>query len=398
MNICFWNMDKKKSALYSEYIIDGVAMELAPARLLESCLSDRPAVEAAEEGDFAPILDETIDPDVRPIPTGPEMINTYLKLVRGIKKRSFPKAFPESFTKGRIALALIDAIWRKGHFRLGDLGLSLSWNWSSVQLGDMACFYSSVQSAVDYLDMLGLRLKSYSYDETGAGTEFIASCSIMEAASDAEETFDGAFDGGASFFDELPFRTEHPRMGSKKLHPSTIQPDPASWLIYIPFEQCDYRLGASALSQAVGLSGSLAPQIIDADYFIDCYEVVRELVEDNIILSGATVGDGGLMAALKAMSSPRAGADVELADLVASTGERDIVKLLFAELPGVIIQISDNDYDYVDAELLLQDVLFFPLGHPIIDSSEVRVHSSEKSGVQVILESIIRSQNSEGED
>ena len=72
------------------------------------------------------------------------------------------------------------------------------------------------------------------------------------------------------------------------------------------------------------------------------------------------------------------------------------MSILFSEIPGVIIQIRDIDFDYVDAELLLQDVAFFPLGHPNLKSGAVRVRSAEKTGIQTILESLM--QNAEGED
>ena len=142
----------------------------------------------------------------------------------------------------------------------------------------------------------------------------------------------------------------------------------------------------------------MAPQIVDPDYFIDCYEVVRELVEDGVVLSGVTVGRGGLISALKRMTGPKIGASVELADLVRATGEKDIVRLLFAEVPGVLFQIADIDYDYVDAELLLQDIAFYPMGHPVPGKPGVDIISSDKPGIQTILESLIRSQSSEGED
>ena len=73
-------------------------------------------------------------------------------------------------------------------------------------------------------------------------------------------------------------------------------------------------------------------------------------------------------------------------------------RLLFAEVPGAIIQIRDEDYDYLDAEFMLQDVVFYPLGHPVHGRSEIKVDASGKNGILNILESIIRSQSSEGED
>ena len=125
------------------------------------------------------------------------------------------------------------------------------------------------------------------------------------------------------------------------------------------------------------------------------------MVEDNVIIAGCTVGDGGLLTALKKMATAagnKVGARISLAELMSASREQDIVRILFAEVPGVIIQIRDEDYDYLDAEFMLQDVVFYPLGHPVHGRGEIKVDASGKSGIQSILESIIRSQSSEGED
>ena len=340
------------------------------------------------------MVDETVDPAPKPCATDPSRIGEYIKLVKGIRTWAFPSAFPETYTKCRIACALIDAIWRRGHFRLGDLALRLDWTWSPQRIGDMSAFYASVSSAADYIDSLGLKISCYSYTEVESGCDISAVPSLASIRPEDGETLAGE----PEFFAELPFRTGHPQLRAQNFHPSKFLPDPTSWLIYVPFEDCEYRLGASLLAQALGSSGAMAPQIVDPDYFIDCYEVVRELVEDGVVLSGVTVGRGGLISALKRMTGPKIGASVELADLVRATGEKDIVRLLFAEVPGVLFQIADIDYDYVDAELLLQDIAFYPLGHPVPGKPGVDIISSDKPGIQTILESLIRSQSSEGED
>ena len=388
-------MNEKTSALYSEYVIDGIPQELTPARILEACLAeDAAGVPAGGEG-FGPVVDETVDPAPKPCATDPARIGEYIRLVRAIRAPAFPFAFPETYTKGRIACALIEAIWRRGHFRLGDLALHLDWTWSPQRIGDMAAFYASVSSAADYIDSLGIRLSGYSYTEVEDGCDIRAVASIG-LQKPQEDDFD--YPEEDDFFKELPFRTGHPYMRAQNFHPAKLLPDASSWLIYVPFEDCDYRLGASLLAQALGSSGAMAPEIVDADYFIDCYEVVRELVEDGVVLSGVTVGRGGLISALKRMTGPKAGATVNLADLMRAKGEKDIVRLLFAEVPGVLFQIADIDYDYVDAELLLQDIAFYPLGHPAPGRPGVDVLSSDKPGIQTILESLLRSQSSEGED
>lgn len=380
-------MNEKISALYSEYVIDGIAQDLTPDRILSACL-ETPS-KAVDRGGFDPVVDESLDPALKPCVTDPSRVEEYMEGIKSLSEPAFPVAFPETYTKSRIARALTDAIWREGHFRLDDLALKLDWKWNPEKIGSMTAFYSSVYSAADYTDSLGLKLSGYSYSET----EGESSLSV-----DAMLASDRPSDDEDDIFDELPFRTEHPRLGASCLHPSQLVPDPQSWIIYIPFENCEYRLGASLLAQVLGVSGAVAPQIVDADYFIDCFEVVRELVEDGIVMSGVTAGAGGLMAALDRMVSAGTGVSVELADLVQAAHEPDIVRLLFSEVPGVVIQIADIDYDYVDAELLLQDVAFYPLGHPVPGEAGVKVRASGKTGIQTILESLILSQSSEGED
>lgn len=377
-------MNEKTSALYSEYVIDGIQRDLTPARMLDACVAGTPAQTPAPAGPFDPVVDETIDPALKPCVTDPSEIGTYLRKVKGLRTRVFPTAFPETYTKSHIAFALIDAIWKRGHFRLDDLALDLKWTLAEPKIGDMTAFYASVASAADYIDSLDLKISHYSCVE-GAGATDICVKPVIGSTSYDED------------FDEDSY-ADGPSLRSQNLHPTKLVADKQSWVLYIPFENSDYRLGASLLAQVLGVSGAVAPQILDPDYFIDCYEVVRELVEDRIILSGVTVGEGGLVAALKRMAGPRTGVTVDLADLVRATGEKDIVRLLFSEVPGALIQISDIDYDYVDAELLLQDVAYFPLGHPAPGVPGVTVQASDKSAIQTILESLINSQSSEGED
>ena len=102
------------------------------------------------------------------------------------------------------------------------------------------------------------------------------------------------------------------------------------------------------------------------------------------------------MAALRKMCGFRTGAEIDLGDLMRATGEKDRTRLLFSEVPGALIQLRDSDYDYLDAELLLQDVSYYPLGH-VRPGGGIDVLSSEKNGLQTILESLIQ-KSSEGED
>ena len=133
---------------------------------------------------------------------------------------------------------------------------------------------------------------------------------------------------------------------------------------------------------------------MDPDYFIDCFEVVRELVEDGIVLSGATVGDGGLMTALGNLCGEM-GIAADVSGLMKAYGEDDLVRILFSEVPGALIEIRDYDFDYIDAELLLQDVAYYPLGRP---DRRGRIMVSDTGGISGILGSLLSEGAVEGED
>lgn len=401
-------MNKKFSAKHSVYILDRVRQDLTPARIMDSCLEDS-GQESCSPGEWEPVEDETLDPLFNERAGDPSLLMEYASKVRSAvsRPRAAAKAFPELMAKGTIALALIEMIWRKGHFALHDLLLRLDWRWPEGGLGDHSSFYAAVSAAADYIDSLGLRLRSWSYKASALPALDVKA--VLSAPLSSESQMISLKEGvEIPLPDDLEAEYASPldvedvpgavRMGRARAHPEHIRGNPSDWLIFIPFDDCDFRLGGSRLSECENICSDPALRIVNPDYFIDCYEVVRELVEDGVVTAGRTVGDGGLMTALLAMAEGGHGADIDLGELSQAYGERDTVRLLFAEVPGVLIQITDADYDYVDAELLLQDVAYYPLGRPKPGDPSVTVVSSDRTGIKGILDSLIRSQSSEGED
>ena len=343
------------SALHSKYIIDGIPRELTPAGILSSVMERVPGPENGSDV----IIDESFDPAPVPIVLDSSRVEEYLHKISGLQAQvSVPFAAPS--TRARVAAALIDTTWRSGNFKLDDLHLTAKWAFDPDKVGDMAAFYASVEAAADYIDTMRLNLRRISLER-------------------------GTFD--------VRFAT--PFSGAPLLVDDCLHPDPQSWVMYLPFDTSDFRLGGSLLSQALGLKGGMAPQVEDADYLMDCFEVVREFAEDGVLLSAATVSEGGLYSTLQRMSSEGTGVHADVSGIMRACSEKDPVRILFGEVPGAVIQIRDADFDYVDAEFLLQDVAFFPLGHPASDS-RVHLEYSTISGIQTILESLM--QNAEGED
>jgi len=326
-------MESKISAIYSEYVIDGTPKELTPSQMLGG----------PEVPGFSPIVDESLDP----------------VLIAGTSK-SYPMALAASRTIASISGTLLDAVWRKGHFRIGNLNLSPFWKWNTGPIGNRAAFYSSVEAFADHVDALGLSIKDYSYRDVEGNSSLEIRLGIETQEENGRDK---------------PFSVEAPVLEDGFLHPKVAVADFRSWIVYVPFEM---EWGQD-----------------DPDYFIDCFELVRELVEDNIIISGRTVMKGGLKKALEGYLDGQ-GLVVRLGEIKKYFEMSDNSKILSDEVPGVLLQIRDLDYDYIDAEFLLQDVAYFPLGNPADGSLSFDL--SDKSGLQTILEAIINSQSSEGED
>ena len=367
--------------LNSNYIIDGVQMALSPARMLRECCTTPPL---EPDGDPDTLADEQLDLAPDKFTFKDSSIGTYAKKMAPPFKRSVPLPFAGPYTAAKVAQALLDAIWMSGHFRLGDLSLKAEWKWCVKSMGDAAAFYHSVESACSYMDALGVKLDRYNLCSGQPSISFKAGTVAEEDVPDEE----------SSLFRELPYRTANPRISRRRKTLATLVPEASDWLIYIPFDSCDFRLGGSALAEALGVQPSTAPEVNDADYFIDCYEVVRELVEDGVVKAGATVGDGGLMTCLKGLAGGGTGADICIRDISKAYGGESAARILFSEVPGVVLQIADIDYDYLDAELILQDVVYFPIGHPVPGRSTVKL--TEAVEIPQILESLLNTL--EGED
>lgn len=391
-------MKEKASALRSEYIIDGVPRRFTPADILDECLDREPEASLVYE-EFEPIVDESVDPCPAADSLSGGDAQEYLQAVAGIagSPRNCPMAFPEEFTKSRIAKALLDTIWMKGHFRLGDLSLQAKWRWNPRPLGNMAAFYSSVEAAADYLDSLGICLSSYSFNESDRVSQIAFKVAATDRQDDPDEEI-GPEDEEIDLPGNAPFGSPHPVIGRKRAVPDQLVPDRESWIIFVPFDTCEFRLGGSLICQAFGHNGDNAPEIGDGDYFIDCFEIIREFVEDKVALSGRTVGDGGLLTALKAMCGGDTGAKIDISGIMNSYDEDKGVRILFSEVPGVLIQIKDIDFDYADAEFLLQDIAYYPIGHPAPGSGVIKVKSGRGGGISDILQSLLGSQATEGED
>lgn len=375
-------MKEKESALFSRYVIDGVRCDATPYEMLAECMSDAVTDDEYDE-EYTDIVDESTDPPLTSFTYSNEDNELYIRQVAEYQEdRPFRMLYPSVFSRQRVAGALLERLWNKGHYKLGDLHLWAEWKWNSRPLGNMAAFYTSAETVSEYIYDLGCRLADYTYD----GCDEESSLRIGAWLPERQDLL----------FKESPYESRHPWIEDERQCPEKLLEERDSQLIYIPFDTSSFKLGGSLLAEVNGHNGGKGPDIQDPDYFIDCYEVVRELVEDGIVMAGVTVCDGGLAKAAAGMCTD-CGINLNIRGIASSYMEEDTTRILFSEVPGVLIQVSGTNMDYLDSQLLLQDVAYYPLGSPEPGSAGVSIKQGEEITVAGILASLIN-QASEGED
>ena len=133
-------------------------------------------------------------------------------------------------------------------------------------------------------------------------------------------------------------------------------------LYHIDFSFDELKLGGSAFAQSLGKVGDDVPCVQDAEYFRDAFLAVQELVNKGLILAGHDISAGGLITTLLEMCFANVEGGMEIS--LDKMKEQDIVKILFAENPGIVIQVSDKHKEEVKKILEDAGVGYLKLGKP----------------------------------
>ena len=138
--------------------------------------------------------------------------------------------------------------------------------------------------------------------------------------------------------------------------------DKNSSLYHIDFSFDKQRLGGSAFAQTFGKVGSDVPTIKNAEYFADAFNAIQELIKQDLILAGHDISAGGLVTTLLEMTfaNIQGGMHINLHNLQ----DRNIITNLFAENPGVIIQVADKDKSSFEIIMERAGVAYAKIGYP----------------------------------
>lgn len=218
-----------------------------------------------------------------------------------------------------IAEALTNIVWAPLTDGLDSVSLSANWMWPCKNPGEDARLYKAVEACSDFACSLGINIP------TGKD-----SLSMTQKYGDDKVFSPGTviISAGAEVSDV------------KKVVSPVLVNDEKSVVYYIDFSFDKHKLGGSVLAQTLNKIGDDVPTVKDAEYFKAAFDSIQEMIGQNLILAGHDISEGGMITALLEMcfANTKGGLNVNL-DYIA---ENSLVTMLFAENPGVLIQVKDR--------------------------------------------------------
>ena len=151
--------------------------------------------------------------------------------------------------------------------------------------------------------------------------------------------------------------------------------DKNSSLYHIDFSFDEQHLGGSAFAQSLGKVGSDVPTVKNPEYFVDCFNAIQELIHRGWVMAGHDISAGGLITTLLEMTFANKTGGLNI-NLHAIAG-KDIIKILFAENPGVVIQVSDTHKEALMEYLDESGIGYAKIGYPVPNERKITVKKDE---------------------
>ena len=265
-------------------------------------------------------------------------------------------ASPEAGSVLSVAESLTNIVWAPLEDGLEGVSLSANWMWPCrAQKGEDARLYAAVEALSDFCCSLHINVPtgkdSLSLTQKYPNGEKIISPGtvIVSAGGEVKDV-------------------------RNVVSPVLVNSKNSS-LYYIDFSFDDQRLGGSAFAQSLGKVGSDVPTVKNPEYFADCFEAIQTLINKGWVMAGHDISAGGLITTLLEMTfaNQQGGIHVNLYDM---NGE-DVVKNLFAENPGVVIQVSDLHKHALREYLESEGIGYAKIGYPTPKERKIVVKKNE---------------------
>ena len=255
-------------------------------------------------------------------------------------------ANPEAGSVLSVSEALTNLVWAPLADGLESVSLSANWMWPCrAQEGEDARLYKAVKALSDFCCALKINVPtgkdSLSMTQKYPGGEKIISPGTVIVSAGGEVS------------------------DIKKIVSPVMQNVAESSFYHIDFSFDKLQLGGSAFAQTLNKVGSDVPTVKNPEYFRNAFLAVQQLVNEGLILAGHDISAGGMITAVLEMcfANTKGGMEINLDKFKGS----DVVKALFAENPGIVIQVSDKNAAAVNKILDNAGVGYVKIGTPCAD-------------------------------
>ena len=278
-----------------------------------------------------------------------------------------------------IAEALTNIVWANLDDGLKSVSLSANWQWPCRNTGEDARLYSAVEAASQFAIELGINIP------TGKD-----SLSMTRKYPDG----DMVLSPGTVIISAVAQTGD-----VRKVVRPVLDNDHESQIIYVDLSCTPFALGGSSLAQILGKIGDTVPDVTDAAYFAKAFELLQYLIRQEMILAGHDVSSGGLITALLEMcfANREGGMGIDLTALPLPPpiegGKRiqneknncqlDIVRILFAENPAVIIQVRKADSIKVHEAFKQAGIKAYIIGKPITERMAYISYDDERCKLDI---------------
>lgn len=261
-------------------------------------------------------------------------------------------ASPEAGSVLSVAESLTNIVWAPLEDGLDSVSLSANWMWPCrSQEGEDARLYSAVKALSDFCCDIKVNVPtgkdslsmSQQYPD---GTKIISPGTVIVSS-------------GAEVSD------------IRKVVSPVVVNDAKSSLYHIDFSFDEQRLGGSAFAQSLGKVGDDVPTVKNPEYFRDAFNTVQELIKKDLVMAGHDISAGGMITTLLEMcfANTKGGMDIDLKEI----GGDDMVKILMAENPGVIVQIADKDAEEFKTIMDNNSISYAKIGKPAVGTRTLKV-------------------------
>lgn len=271
---------------------------------------------------------------------------------------------PEAASRLAVAEALTNLVGAATPSNLSAVSLSANWMWPCKNPGEDAALYRAVEACSDFVCALGCNIPtgkdSLSMTQKYAdGTKVTAPGTVIISA--------------ASSVPDI-----------KKGVSPVLKPISNSTLYYIDFSKTPLALGGSALAQTLGKVGATMPDVADADYFAKAYAAVSTLCHLEWAEAIHDVSAGGLITTLLEMcfANTKGGLSFFTSAFKVSN-ETDLVKILFAENPAVVVQIRDKNIKKAEELFEAFDITAFPIAVPSKENNITVFHDEQIFAISI---------------